>query len=150
MNHLKVKRNGSIYDTKKKRHVKTRSDGRGYLCCDIDGKTHKVHKIVCTLAHGPKPSDKHLPMHRNNVKTDNRICNLFWGTRSENAKHAHESGAMKSNKKKRVALIHNETQKVIFDSVNKAAKFFKLSPGTIASAASGKSKTAAGLRWEYV
>jgi hypothetical protein len=155
MNHLKVNQDGVIYDTIKRRAIPVRSDGRGYMCCTIDGKTHKAHKIVCLIVYGPKPSLHHVPMHKNNVKTDNRPCNVFWGTRSDNVKHAHESGAMKSTRRRRVRCWTElkPTQFVLerfFDSVNKAASEYDLSPGTIASAASGKSRTAAGLQWEYV
>jgi len=153
MKHLKVKRDGTIYDTIKRRTIPVRSDGRGYMCCTIDGKTHKVHKVVCLIVYGPKPSPHHVPIHKNNVKTDNRPCNLFYGTRSENLKHAHESGAMKANRKRQVGCAwpeHKSKHLLIWPSVNRAARHYGVSPGTIASAASGKSKTAAGLRWEYV
>jgi len=159
MKHLKVKRDGTIYDTIKRRAIPVRSDGRGYMCCTIDGKTHKVHKIVCILRHGPKPSPRHVPMHKDNDKLNNRPSNVRWGTISENLKHAHESGAMKANRKRKIRMhipwcIKGDrwiwAKAEIFDSVSQAAKRFNLSPGTIASAASGKSKTAAGYRWEYI
>jgi len=155
MKHLKVKRDGAIYDTIKRRAIPVRSDGRGYMCCTIEGKTHKVHKIVCILRHGPRPSPRHVPMHKDNDKLNNRPSNVRWGTISENLKHAHESGAMKANRKRKIRCWTHlkPTQFILerfFDSVSQAAREYSLSPGTIASAASGKSKTAAGLRWEYI
>ena len=65
---------GNIFCDGKK--MKPRSDGRGYLCFTHKGKTRKSHGVVCTCAHGPKPSPNHVPMHRNNIKTDNRPASV--------------------------------------------------------------------------
>lgn len=39
-----------------------------------------------------RPSEKHCDVnHRNKVRNDNRVCNLEWMTRSQNAIHAKQS-----------------------------------------------------------
>ena len=52
----------------------------------LNGKRtkHLVHRLVVEAFLGPKPFEKAEIRHLNDVKTDNRIENLVWGTRSEN------------------------------------------------------------------
>ena len=48
-------------------------------------KTHLVHRLVALTFFGPPPSADHSDVrHLNGQKTDNRLENLAWGTRSEN------------------------------------------------------------------
>lgn len=56
-----------------------------------DGKqeTKLAHRMVAE-AFLEQPSEEHQVVnHKNKVRTDNRISNLEWSTRSYNAKHAH-------------------------------------------------------------
>jgi hypothetical protein len=59
--------------------------GRGdYLHISHVRKTVKIHIVVCTAFHGPKPTPEHQVAHRNGVRTDNRASNLRWATSLEN------------------------------------------------------------------
>ena len=151
MTGLSVKRDGTIYETSTKRVMKIRSDGRGYLCFDYRGKTYKAHIAVCTIKHGPRPSTNHIAGHKNDNKLDHRPHNVEWQTRGENVRRAHKAKVMSGSKARRVVAHWPGDTKMTFafPSVSDAAKCYEVSPGTIASAASGKSKTAAGFRWEY-
>lgn len=53
-------------------------------------KTVTVHKLVMT-AFCEKPSSVHEINHKNGIKTDNRLVNLEWITRADNAKHAFDT-----------------------------------------------------------
>jgi len=68
--------------------VKTRNDGRGYLCCDIklNGKrvTKKVHILVMEAFKGPTPNGFHID-HRDHDKTNNHISNLYFRPKKENS-----------------------------------------------------------------
>ena len=53
------------------------------LCRDSVTSMHKVHILVATAFHGPRPPGG-VCRHLNDVVSDNRAMNLSWGTASEN------------------------------------------------------------------
>ncbi len=59
------------------------------------GQSYSVHRLVLTTFIGP--SKLHCN-HKNGIKTDNRLENLEWVTRSENALHAFRTGLIVSIK----------------------------------------------------
>jgi hypothetical protein len=47
---------------------------------------------VCTAVHGPKPADKDLCAHKNDIRDDDRPDNLYWATHAENAQDCVRNG----------------------------------------------------------
>lgn len=56
----------------------------GYHAQVINGKTYGVHALMLETFVGPRP-EGYVACHRNDVKYDNRLVNLYWGTKSQNA-----------------------------------------------------------------
>jgi DNA-binding Xre family transcriptional regulator len=75
------------------RILKTANNPSGYevAILSTNGKMYPVtvHRLVAK-AFIPNPENKETINHKNGVKTDNRVSNLEWHTRSENVKHAYD------------------------------------------------------------
>lgn len=47
-------------------------------------RTALVHQLVCRAFNGPQPTPAHMVCHRDDIKTNNRSDNLYWGTHADN------------------------------------------------------------------
>lgn len=52
----------------------------------------RIHRLVLEAFVGPKPSPEHVACHLNDIKDDNRVENLVWGTSKENHQHSVKNG----------------------------------------------------------
>lgn len=59
-----------------------------YAVVKLRNKKHLVHILMLTTFRGPRPSKRHISRHLNDIKHDNRIDNLVWGTSAENTHDA--------------------------------------------------------------
>lgn len=105
-------------------------------------KRFLVHRLVATSFLEKECGDTEVN-HKNGIKTDNRVCNLEWCTRSENQIH-----------RRYVLNKGNRTVKCvetgeIYNSVKEAAKINSSYGPDITRACQNKS-TAKGKHWEYV
>lgn len=119
---------------------------QGYAYCAlkyIDGtkykkKSRRVHRVIAeTFLDNPK----HLPVvgHKNNIKTDNRVDNLYWTTYSENTQKAVNDGLLVNDKgyedsqSKPVIMYETKTNKELgrYGSIKEAARLTGYSAATI-------------------
>lgn len=81
-------------------------------------KTRRVH-IVIAETFLENPNQLPIVGHRNNIKSDNRVDNLYWTTPSENVKKAFDDGLAKNDKgyddsqSKPVFMFDTKTNKLL-------------------------------------
>ena len=61
-----------------------------------NGEMVAVHKLVALAFHGQCPDDAVLVCHWNDVGTDNRPMNLYWGDHQDNARDRWRNAAWKA------------------------------------------------------
>jgi hypothetical protein len=126
------------------------------LCNGNTQKEYFLHRLIAQ-AFIPNPENKPEINHINGIKTDNRIENLEWVTRSENAIHATKTGLLKYSEYRynRARDINSkpvmcvETRK-IYVSCTEAGKDIKTDAAHIGECISGKRSTAGGYHWKLV
>ena len=117
--------------------TKTNKYGYKEVALSKDGKTKTVllHRLIATHF-VDNPDNLPCVNHKNGIKTDNRIENLEWVTRSQNTKHAYEnnlggfrdyanSGIKAMNEKTQyvsVRLVAPDGSELQFDGAKEAAE----------------------------
>jgi len=106
-----IDRNGDVYAIQhrnqqpRKIYKKTLETNFGYKYCRIpyingNGLQYKHKRVNRLVAEAfiPNPDNKPIVCHRNNIKSDNRVENLYWGTVSENTQQAVDDGLLRNTK----------------------------------------------------
>ena len=77
----RVNKRGDIYHKK----VWINYDGYPMIACKIEGKCRqfKVHRLLAEVFI-PNPDGLPIVRHLNDVRDDNRLCNLAYGTHQDN------------------------------------------------------------------
>lgn len=73
------------------RQVMPNLQRHGYLTVGLEGRTKRFHRLVLLAFEGPCPEGMEA-LHRNGIRTDNRLENLRWGTHLENQSQRREHG----------------------------------------------------------
>ena len=134
----------------KERFLKPSMDKDGYLlvtlCAGGKRKTLKVHRLVCEAFH-ENPGNKPQVNHINEIKTDNRACNLEWCTCKQNVNH----GSRNERVSKPVGQYSLDGKLIkLWPSTMEAERQAGFSQGNISQAANGKYKQAYGCIWKYI
>lgn len=127
--------------------------GNGYLCVQLmNNSSHKlvyIHRLVAE-AFIPNPDSLPCVNHKDENKENNRVENLEWCTHSYNNTYgtAKERGDKKKSKKTYQYTLDGELV-CEYSSVAEVQKLKGWLSGNIASACTGKLKTAYGYIWSH-
>jgi len=91
---------GTIYIKKQKGKIlRPGVASNGYWTVALGrGKTRTVHSLVAEAFIGPRPNGCEV-RHKNDIRTDSRLCNLEYGTRTDNIYDSIRNGGWFSEKR---------------------------------------------------
>ena len=126
----------------------------GYMYCGIYNSkeerciSRRVHRVIAETFI-PNPNNHPVVGHRNNIKDDNRVENLYWTTYSENTQKAVNDGLLVNDKgyddsqSKPVNIYNTHTNELIgsYGSLKEAVRLTGLSLTTLSRQAKYKRPT---------
>lgn len=125
---------GTVYikeNQLQKKHVSIHNYAQVYIKYSNGPKMEYVHRLIATVFL-PNPNNYPMVGHKNNIKTDNRVSNLYWTTFSENVQKAYDD-KLQYGTTGNVSLYETITNKYIrtFDSIADALKYTGYTKNTI-------------------
>ena len=155
-----IRKDGSKHRTaQKKLSEKTTKSGYKAVSFWIDGarKTFLSHRLVA-LAFIPQVVGKNFVNHKNGNKADNRVENLEWCSKSENAIHAYKTLNSRRGGKGRLGSLHPQSAPVcaINPTTGESVRFAGLMDAQrkgfrascISECLKGTQKTHRGMIWK--
>lgn len=160
---------GTVFNTKTGRKLKPNKNSQNgyyYLGLSRNGisKSEYLHRIIAK-AWIPNHNNYKYVNHINGIRTDNRVENLEWCTKSHDLQHAYSIlgrapprnrlGKPKpkgsGTQPRCVRGTHLKNGKVLeFESMADAARYFSGCYQNILQVCRGRRKSAYGYRWEYL
>lgn len=136
----RVTRDGEIYSNYKKSSYKKltpRIKNNGYAIVSMRNAegvkfTFNWHQVVA-MTYIPNPKNKPCVCHKNNIRTDNRVSNLYWGTHKENTQQCIEDNRFYREEPKLKDQLDEILEAYYSGKHTKAelARMYQVSPMTI-------------------
>lgn len=113
-------------------------------------KGHSIHRLVLLSFYG---KSKREINHKNGIKSDNRLENLEYCTRSDNLKHKYRELWYKNNFTEKRKKVKQYTRENIFikewESITEASKKLNIDIANISAVCRGKAKSTWGYLWKF-
>lgn len=157
-----VSNRGRVRSTRQRERIlRAAPDTYGYpivrLCNACGKKTRTVHRLVAQ-AFIPNPENKKEVDHINTIRNDNRVENLRWTTRSENA-----NNPISISNYKNMTTIYSALEKIKrpviqmldgkiiaeYNSIREAERATGIKHQCINYVLCGRCHVAGGFEWEY-
>lgn len=145
--------NGVVTNLNDNKILKPFKVTNGYyrVCLKKNNKYYNLalHRLVLITFIGDYP--KLDVNHKNGIKTDNRIENLEWCTRSENIKHSFANKLQLPSRRKKVRQL-NKINVIIaeFESASYASRITGVAQESISKCANGKLLSAGKFIWKWI
>ena len=121
----------------------------GYVEIGINGKTHRLHRVIAVAFGLPRKDDQDEIDHIDGNPSNNRLDNLRWANRSEQVRHSYATnktrGSSAPKRSKPVLGRALGTQEwTQYPSTVEAARSLGLQSGNISACCLGKQKRVGG------
>lgn len=124
------------------------SDKTSYLATRYKNKHLSIHRLVAELFLS-NPDNKDIVNHKDGNIYNNKVDNLEWVTRSENCKHAINTGLVQTVKK--VVHIDINNVETVYNSCKEASDILKINASSINKCCKGRiHKVVSGDRFRYL
>lgn len=148
-----VSNTGKVRNVENGRELKQTLHHSGYLYVGLR-KNHKtklffVHRLVAQ-AFIENPNNYDTVDHLNGIKTDNRVENLRWLSRSENARRFQVEQKTEEQKQRKMKPIVCIETGIIYKSATDVSTILGIPLSTITSVARKERKSVKGFHFEYL